>query len=216
MFCGKCGAQNPEGTAFCQKCGASLDPSQPAAKAAGTAAASDKRNRTIGMAAVGIAAVVAVALLFTLLGGRSYKKTVTKYLDATFDADAKAIINLIPDAMVDRALEELGCDRADMDDALDELSETLENTIGSVTRYLGDDWKVSYEIVGAEDLSDRQQHELAQDYSVYDVKIGGAKDVTVKLKFKVLKQNASLDITIPVVKVGRSWYLDAQRINEIF
>ncbi len=33
MFCGKCGAENPEGTTFCQKCGAVLTPSTPSGEA---------------------------------------------------------------------------------------------------------------------------------------------------------------------------------------
>lgn len=33
MFCGKCGAENPEGVTFCQKCGAALTPPTPSGEA---------------------------------------------------------------------------------------------------------------------------------------------------------------------------------------
>ncbi len=44
MFCDKCGAENPDDGAFCQKCGASLTASAPAKKKASKKAAPKAAN----------------------------------------------------------------------------------------------------------------------------------------------------------------------------
>ena len=74
----------------------------------------------IGIAAVAAAAIVVVFLAFNLLGGRGYESTVTKFLDASLDGDAETIISLLPDEMVDQALEELGYHPSDRDEAVEE------------------------------------------------------------------------------------------------
>ena len=108
MFCGACGAKNPDGAAFCQSCGAPLREMQAEAVPQGGSAAdsiqSSQRNKMIGIAAVAAAAIVVVFLAVNLLGGRGYESTVTKFLDATLDGDAETIISLLPDKMVDQAL----------------------------------------------------------------------------------------------------------------
>ena len=110
MFCGACGAKNPDGAAFCQSCGAPLREMQAEAVPQGGSAAdsiqSSQRNKMIGIAAVAAAAIVVVFLAVNLLGGRGYESTVTKFLDATLDGDAETIISLLPDKMVDQALGE--------------------------------------------------------------------------------------------------------------
>ncbi len=211
MFCGKCGTQNPEGAAFCQKCGAPLDGSAAPAAGSAPAAAAANRNRMVGIIAVAVAAAAVLFLVFTLFGGRSYKATVTKFLDATFDADAKAIVKLIPKQMVEDALESYGVDPDDMDKALDELSDQLKNQMDR----FGDDLEVKYAVIDADDLNSRELSELKQDYSIYDVKISGAKNVEVSLKIDFQGHGLDHSISVPVVKVGGSWYLDALGLNRI-
>ena len=219
MFCGACGAKNPDGAAFCQSCGAPLREMQAEAVPQGGSAAdsiqSSQRNKMIGIAAVAVAAIVVVFLAFNLLGGRGYESTVTKFLDATLDGDAETIISLLPDEMVDQALEELGYHPSDRDQAVEELDAALQSAAGSLKDALGDNLKVSYNVVSAEDLSASKLLELRQSYSVYDIDVDGAKEVDVEMTVTAtaLDLSGTYTLTVPVVQVGRSWYLDAENFR---
>ena len=219
MFCGACGAKNPDGAAFCQSCGAPLREMQAEAVPQGGSAAdsiqSSQRNKMIGIAAVAVAAIVVVFLAFNLLGGRGYESTVTKFLDATLDGDAETIISLLPDKMVDQALEELGYHPSDRDEAVEELNAALQSAAGSLKEALGDNLKVSYNVVSAEDLSASKLLELRQSYSVYDIDVDGAKEVDVEMTVTAtaLDLSGTYTLTVPVVQVGRSWYLDAENFR---
>lgn len=219
MFCGACGAKNPDGAAFCQSCGAPLREMQAEAVPQGGSAAdsiqSSQRNKMIGIAAVAAAAIVVVFLAFNLLGGRGYESTVTKFLDASLDGDAETIISLLPDEMVDQALEELGYHPSDRDEAVEELNAALQSAAGSLKEALGDNLKVSYNVVSAEDLSASELLELRQSYSVYDVDVDGAKEVDVEMTVTAtaLDLSGTYTLTVPVVQVGRSWYLDAENFR---
>lgn len=219
MFCGACGAKNPDGAAFCQSCGAPLREMQAEAVPQGGNAAdsiqSSQRNKMIGIAAVAAAAIVVVFLAVNLLGGRGYESTVTKFLDATLDGDAETIISLLPDKMVDQALEELGYHPSDRDQAVEELDAALQSAAGSLKDALGDNLKVSYNVVSAEDLSASKLLELRQSYSVYDIDVDGAKEVDVEMTVTAtaLDLSGTYTLTVPVVQVGRSWYLDAENFR---
>lgn len=219
MFCGACGAKNPDGAAFCQSCGAPLREMQAEAVPQGGSAAdsiqSSQRNKMIGIAAVAVAAIVVVFLAFNLLGGRGYESTVTKFLDASLDGDAETIISLLPDEMVDQALEELGYHPSDRDEAVEELDAALQSAAGSLKEALGDNLKVSYNVVSAEDLSASKLLELRQSYSVYDIDVDGAKEVDVEMTVTAtaLDLSGTYTLTVPVVQVGRSWYLDAENFR---
>ena len=219
MFCGACGAKNPDGAAFCQSCGAPLREMQAEAVPQGGSAAdsiqSSQRNKMIGIAAVAAAAIVVVFLAVNLLGGRGYESTVTKFLDATLDGDAETIISLLPDKMVDQALEELGYPPSDRDQAVEELDAALQSAAGSLKEALGDNLKVSYNVVSAEDLSASKLLELRQSYSVYDIDVDGAKEVDVEMTVTAtaLDLSGTYTLTVPVVQVGRSWYLDAENFR---
>ena len=219
MFCGACGAKNPDGAAFCQSCGAPLREMQaeavPQEGSAADSIQSSQRNKMIGIAAVAAAAIVVVFLAFNLLGGRSYESTVTKFLDASLDGDAETIISLLPDEMVDQALEELGYHPSDRDEAVEELNAALQSAAGSLKEALGDNLKVSYNVVSAEDLSASKLLELRQSYSVYDIDVDGAKEVDVEMTVTAtaLDLSGTYTLTVPVVQVGRSWYLDAENFR---
>lgn len=219
MFCGACGAKNPDGAAFCQSCGAPLREMQAEAVPQGGSAAdsiqSSQRNKMIGIAAVAAAAIVVVFLAVNLLGGRGYESTVTKFLDATLDGDAETIISLLPDKMVDQALEELGYHPSDRDQAVEELDAALQSAAGSLKEALGDNLKVSYNVVSAEDLSASKLLELRQSYSVYGIDVDGAKEVDVEMTVTAtaLDLSGTYTLTVPVVQVGRSWYLDAENFR---
>ncbi len=70
MFCGKCGAKNPDDAVVCGQCGAQIGTAKaPPARVTPPAPARGGKNyRLIGIAAVAVIAVVLVIVL--LSGGR--------------------------------------------------------------------------------------------------------------------------------------------------
>lgn len=216
MFCGKCGAKNADDAMFCKECGAQLSAVKKDAEETGsvvvTSSQENERNKKVGIiAAVVVVALVAV-LAIALFGGRSYKSTVKKYLNASFKADAETIVELIPEEMIDYMLDEYGYD----EDEFDEMVEELEEELQDVMDYLGDDVKFSYEIKSAKDVSDDDLSELQEEYEEVDVEVSAAKTVKVKLKIESDDFDESTTMEISVIKVGRSWYLDVYNMGGIF
>jgi len=157
---------------------------------------------------VAIAAVVLI-LVFVLFGGRSYKSTVKQYFNASFDGNAKKIINLLPDKMVDYALEESGYDQDELNELLDDVGEELQDYIDMLNNYLGDNWKATYKIANTEKVTGDDLEDIQKDYKKMDIKVSAAKEVELELTIKSGDTEQSNTMRIYLVKVGRSWYLDA-------
>lgn len=230
MYCRSCGTENPENAVFCRNCGESLKREQrptytqsernhaidklPPRRAKRKAAniRSKRRERFTPV-------VVVVLLLFAafmLFGGRSYKATIDQFVDAQFKVDAAAIFKLIPDEFVDYMLEDEGYDRDDFDDLLSEVDEAIQDQLDTIERYLGDDWSVTYKIVHVEDVKGDALKELKETYKTRDVKISAAKVTEVELTVTVGERDVSNSLDIPLIKVGRSWYLDADSMGSLF
>lgn len=216
MFCGKCGTKNEDNVEFCTNCGARL--SKAASKRAPTvsAASQNDKNRKVGMIAVAVVAVLVVFLGVFLFGGRSYKATIEKFVDAQFDADAEAIFDLLPENMINYMLEEDGYDSNDLDDLIDEANDDLQDQLDSLDRYLGEGWKVTYEIVDEEDVKGDDLDDIKDAYEDADVKVSAAKNVEIELTVKADETESSNSLDVSVIKVGRSWYLDVMSMGSLF
>lgn len=206
MFCGKCGADNPENVKFCSKCGAPLENQAVSATASDTAAAAKKplvNNKYIGIAAV---AVVVVLLFSLIFGGRGYKSTVKKYVNATYSGKGKVVVSLMPKKFVKLTLEKSGYKKSKL---IKELDKELKSQIDR----LGDNWSFSYKIVKVKDVKKDDLKELKEDYKEdYNIKISAAKEVKLELtiSFKGSDQKYTNTLSVPVVKIGSSWYLDVE------
>lgn len=215
MFCGKCGAQNTDNAEFCTNCGAKLKKSSQTTVPVSVPNQNDK-NRKVGMIAVAVAAVVAIILGVVLFGGRGYKATVEKFVDAQFDADAEAIFDLMPEKMIDYALEQDGYDSNDLDDLIDEANEDLQDQLDSLDSYLGEGWKISYEILDTEDIKGDDLDDIKDAYEDADVKVSAAKDVEIEITVKADETESSNSLDVSLIKVGRSWYLDVMSMGNLF
>lgn len=216
MFCGKCGAQNADNAEFCTNCGAKLKKSAPTTAATVSVPNQNDKNRKVGMIAVAVAVVVVIILGVVLFGGRSYKTTVEKFVDAQFDADAEAIFDLLPENMIDYMLEEDGYDSDDLDDLIDEANEDLQDQLDSLDRYLGEGWKITYEILDTEDIKGDDLNDIKDAYEDADVKVSAAKSVEIEITIKADEMESSNSMDISLIKVGRSWYLDVMSMGNLF
>lgn len=220
MFCGKCGAQNSENATFCKECGALINGSgenvPPAIDSVFQWGQGGQRNRKVGIMAVAVAAVAVVILLFSLFGGRGYKSTAEKAINAVLAADAKTLFQLIPDNVIDLALKENGCTRQELDNYLDEFGKDLEILANNYMLGFGDNWKFSCRALGAEDVTPKELRRLKEGYKEEcNASISAAKDVEVEVIIRRDDIEDSSTMEIPVVKAGRSWYLDVSRFDYI-
>ncbi len=210
MFCRSCGAQNKDDATFCQSCGAPL--SSAGGESAGTAGAVHPAKKPnivlIGAAAI----IVAVAvLLFVLLGGRSQKDVVKKLVNGVTKGDAKSIVALIPNEVLEEACDEMDMDKEDL---IDELDDTLDDML----EWLDDEydkWKITYKVKDTDDYSKKERNSIIDDYDdEYDIKVKDATRIKVKFTMQADDDEDSTTISIPVIKVGKSWYLDFVNLED--
>lgn len=227
MFCGKCGAQIPDNSVFCPSCGANLGsnnsqnnnntPAQnqynptpyPNVNKGGTGAKlGANKNQIIGMAAIGLIALVILVLIFSLVGGRGYKKTAEKFVASVMEADAKSMLKLIPEKVKTGALEDMGYSKKDTKI----LAEELEDEFGYLSMMSElDDFSYKCKVTGAEKYKTKELRDIQNEYKEeYGVKVKDAKKVKVNLTVKYVGLEEDQELEIPVIKVGKSWYVDIE------
>ena len=201
MLCKKCGTENPDGAKYCSKCGKALNEKSTA-----------KKNREKGIV-LALCVIVAVVLLVYTLGGRSYKKTIDTFVTSQFAVDAQSIVELLPEKVVDKALEETGYSKTEL---VDEANDSLKKQVDYIDQYLGDDWKLSYKMTNVEDVTDDDLDDLKSNYEDINVKVSAAKTVEVEFTLKGDETEVSNSLEISVIKVDRSWYLDLYTMGNLF
>ena len=215
MFCGKCGAPNADNAEFCAECGTKLKKSQPTGT--GFVPGNKNQNRKVGMIIVAAAMIFIVVLGVSIFGGKKgYKDTVQKFVDAVFNADAEGIIRLVPEEMIDYALVISGYDVDDREKMIDELQEELWEQRDTLESYVGDEWKISCDIISAEDITGDDLDAIKDRYSSIGVNVSASKaiEAEVTVKAKEAKNSDSLDIYL--IKVGPLWYLDMMRMVNLY
>ena len=218
MFCGKCGANNPDGASFCKECGAPLAaPETPAGAkatfggAAVKAAPTDsKRYKKIGIAAV----VVAVVLVFTLLsslsggGAKSAEDAALRYTNAIFKPDAKAVFNLFHKDIKKATKSK------ELNEAIRQTDSELERQLKQLDNYLGEGWKYSCNVTEINDVSEWEMEWIQQRYETkYKIKVTEAQKVRVAITITAGNNKDTEKVTVPVIKVGSSWYLDPENMS---
>jgi uncharacterized membrane protein YvbJ len=219
MFCGKCGAKNDDSAVFCAECGnriqaaAPVAPAAPAANpapAAAPVATGSKpgftlNNRNIGIIAVAAVAVIALLIsCFFIFGGRSYKDVVKDYFKATEKADAKLMMELLPDDLIKYVMKE-------EDMTKKEMTEDLQDSLDMIHRYY-DEVKISYKITDTEDFDKDELKEIKEMYEEIDVKVKDAMIVEVEVTMELDGDERTTTQELTLIKVGGSWYLDIEDV----
>lgn len=205
MFCRKCGAEIPDGSVFCDKCGERtviIENGQNTEAPYMTNGVSDKRNRIIGILAVGVAAVVVIAVASAVVfGGRSSREVVKDFFEAVYeDADADDFMELFPRQVTYSMFSAYGGINNDMAEYY------IESELDDMRGGLRGDQRVRYDIVQNDrydkDELERLQNELQGEYGI---KPSDARDITVS--YNVGYDGQSSAIELQLIKLGRSWYL---------
>lgn len=201
MLCKKCGTENPDGAKYCSKCGKALNEKSTAKK---------YREKGIVLA---LCVIVAVVLLVYTLGGRSYKKTIDTFVTSQFAVDAQSIVELLPEKVLDKELEETGYSKTEL---VEETNDSLKKQVDYIDQYLGDDWKLSYKMTNVEDVTGDDLNDLKSNYEDINVKVSAAKTVEVEFTLKGDETEISNSLEVSVIKVDRSWYLDLYTMGNLF
>lgn len=201
MLCKKCGTENPDGAKYCSKCGKALNEKSTA-----------KKNREKGIV-LALCVIVAVVLLVYTLGGRSYKKTIDTFVTSQFAVDAQSIVELLPEKVLDKELEETGYSKTEL---VEETNDSLKKQVDYIDQYLGDDWKLSYKMTNVEDVTGDDLNDLKSNYEDINVKVSAAKTVEVEFTLKGDETEISNSLEVYVIKVDRSWYLDLYTMGNLF
>lgn len=205
MYCGKCGAQNEDGVRFCGSCGAALE--QPVGGEGGSTVGKSTgmggKEKKIGIAVVGVAAILVIILACSLFGGRGYKSTVKKYMKAVTRAEYEDILDLLPKEL--KAKEDY-----------EEMEEELEDAAKKTEDFMKE-YKIDYKIQDDKDIKGDELEEIRKEYEEeFDIKVKAAKEVEVKLHIKYDGESVDNTMTVDVIKVGGSWYLDVMNFDFIF
>ena len=201
MLCKKCGTENPDGAKYCSKFGKALNEKSTA-----------KKNREKGIV-LALCVIVAVVLLVYTLGGRSYKKTIDTFVTSQFAVDAQSIVELLPEKVLDKELEETGYSKTEL---VEETNDSLKKQVDYIDQYLGDDWKLSYKMTNVEDVTGDDLNDLKSNYEDINVKVSAAKTVEVEFTLKGDETEISNSLEVSVIKVDRSWYLDLYTMGNLF
>ena len=201
MLCKKCGTENPDGAKYCSKCGKALNEKSTA-----------KKNREKGIV-LALCVIVAVVLLVYTLGGRSYEKTIDTFVTSQFAVDAQSIVELLPEKVLDKELEETGYSKTEL---VEETNDSLKKQVDYIDQYLGDDWKLSYKMTNVEDVTGDDLNDLKSNYEDINVKVSAAKTVEVEFTLKGDETEISNSLEVSVIKVDRSWYLDLYTMGNLF
>ena len=211
MFCRNCGTQNQDGAGFCCSCGAPLSSGGPA----GGGAAAKAKNINVKLIGIVAAVVVVLFVAFKLLfgGGGGPEKSATKFVDSIFKGDGKAIVNMIPDKVIEEIMDEEDMTKKEMIEELNDGLEYIKDDMDDMY----DKWSVKCKVLDTEDFSKRELRDLADRYEdSYDIDVKAAKTVSVKATLKADGETDSNTMDIVMIKVGGKWYLEYSGINRYF
>lgn len=122
-------------------------------------------------------------------------------------------MKLIPSKIINSFKEEVGS--VEYKELIDEATEEAKEALEELEEYAG---KVSFshKILSSENVTGDDLKELKEFYDdEFDIKVSAAKTVKVQttVKAKKLDLKESYEEEIPVIKVGRSWYLDVYSLG---
>ena len=162
------------------------------------------------MAAVAIALVFAV---FSLFGGRSDKATAEQFFDAVLAQDENALMDLVPKNVLTTVMDERGYDKARLQSEFRSISNELQAELLPQNLF-GNQLDFSYKAIRSDDTDSDDLSDVQENYKEYRVNVSDAREVQVELTLRIdsLDLEESDTVTVPVIKVGETWYLDILRL----
>lgn len=125
--------------------------------------------------------------------------------------DVDSILDLFPDEFYEALGDELDMSKRE---AKKYFGETLEDAVDEAV-YDPDDVKLKISVTGEDSYKKSELNEIQDAYDELNVELDDAKivllDVTITLDGEKEKLE---DIEVPIIKVGKNWYLDAYNVED--
>ena len=125
--------------------------------------------------------------------------------------DGQAILDLLPDQLVNEAIAE-GSFSSER-----EMAESLEYAAGTVAESLQylEDYGISYEYTVGQGtpVSESELSSVQDAYQEYNINVGAAQTVEVVFTLSYQGETMEETIEVPVVQIGGSWYLDSYSLS---
>jgi hypothetical protein len=135
---------------------------------------------------------------------RTYKDVVKDYFKAMETADAKLMMELLPEDMIKSIMK-------DEDMTKKEMTEDLQDSLDMIHNYY-DDVKISYEITDTEDFDKDDLKDIKENYKEIGVKVKDAMTVEVEVTMELDGKERTTTQELTLIKVGGSWYLDIEDV----
>lgn len=212
MFCGNCGSQNPDGVTKCAVCGAPLTEEKPADNSVKAKLLSLDKNKLTGYAIIAAVVLVVLILLIVIFSGRGDTSTLKQYAKASFDLDAKDLVDLRPKAMIKAYAEEEDISTGDAkDEIIDEYQDMLDKFEDNYSNIDFEEiGSIKVEIRKEDNATSKEIREMNEGFEDEDIdmKVKDAKSVKIKVSGKHDGDKFSFTLeNIYMVKVGGSWYI---------
>lgn len=213
MFCGKCGAQNAEGAAFCEECGAALKKSP---EGLGTAAKGGKRKDKNLLLEGAVAFAIVAALIFAAVlvnrGGKSTPEAAAEnMINVLFSGDSKAFVDLLPQKLAKAMMKE-----GDFKNKA-ELAEAFSGSMDDVVELVkGSGVKLTAKAVGrsAGNVDTAALKSARKTYGEYGMEATSYAYVDVELTARVEGEKVTVPVNyVPVVMIDGSWYVDFNALD---
>lgn len=224
MYCKYCGRKINDKAVFCAECGKKVKKKSAInqdivskSNLQNNSNNNHKKKKIIGLAVLCIAIIGIGTLIF---GGRSYKKVIDVCVKSSMSGKAKGVermYKLLPeevqDAMLQSYMENYSGGKEEM---MQELQEEYKEEYDKIEDTYGEGWRYSYKIAEEEDATRKEIKEWKEDITDSDEvdvefnrEIKELKYITVEIT--VQSKDGKIEKTdstrIPVLKIGRSWYL---------
>ena len=126
------------------------------------------------------------------------------------------VIDLVPSKVYKNALESNGYTQEELDYLVTQAEQEIQDSLDSALGVSGDNWDYSYTISNETDLNGAELDQIKDSYSAMDVNVSAAKTVDIKVTVSGDDLETSESMSIPLIKVGKSWYLDAITAGNLF
>ena len=129
------------------------------------------RNRIIGIAFIGVIAIVIIILLVHLFGSSNYETIVDRAIRASASGDGKAVFMLAPKDVQKAKIQTISKWRYDTDDVYSIYADPASFAKKAVDSHLGNGWTYTYRIINTEDLSKSDIKDIEDSYNVLDMNL---------------------------------------------
>lgn len=220
MFCTKCGAKIDDGARFCVVCGAKLavdTPESPKVFTKGIVmepVPEVRRRKKIRVVPICVIVILLLAVVLfpkVIFSGNEEEKLIKKFVDAEINCDAEEFLSMIPEPIFDKMYEEDGISKIQFQSYIEK---ELKSAMQTVQDTVGEDWKISYEILDIAELKGEDFDDVKYDYiDELDLVIDAAKTVEVELFVKAKDTESSRVLDIDLVEIEGTWYLDFMNMD---